>query len=284
MGKSFMSKELWCIGHITDVGGTKPKSSSRWSVGNGRLEDRCTNKANFAEVSACETNPIWRLRISDCGLGTALRRSGRLCQTNPIRPPPRSRGRRNAQNEPKLENQSCEANPIPVASGRSRARTPNLRRGALRQTKPIPRSPAGPRDCAKRSQSGSVPPAGRAIVQNKPNLAPSSGPRRAKRAKRTQLPEAGHRGGVGGSAGRRNTQYSTILSFHHSSPTKTIGKLRGGFGSPPALFRRWEPFPIATHRDWGPRLRLPLPPGASYPWSGWREDLLADCCPAGLQL
>jgi hypothetical protein len=27
---------------------------------------------------------------------------------------------------------------------------------------------------------------------------------------------------------------------------------RIGFGSPPALFRRWEPFPNAMHRVWGP--------------------------------
>jgi hypothetical protein len=56
-----------------------------------------------------------------------------------------------------------------------------------------------------------------------------------------------------GLARRRNTQHSTVLSFHHSSPTplcKTIGKLRGGF-------------PIATYPDWEPELRLPLPPVAA---------------------
>jgi hypothetical protein len=56
-----------------------------------------------------------------------------------------------------------------------------------------------------------------------------------------------------GLARRRNTQRSTIPSFHHSSPTplcKTIGKLRGGF-------------PIATYPDWEPEPRLPLPPVAA---------------------
>jgi hypothetical protein len=36
---------------------------------------------------------------------------------------------------------------------------------------------------------------------------------------------------------------------------KPLGKTthrRIGFGSPPALFRRWEPFPNAMHRVWGP--------------------------------
>jgi hypothetical protein len=41
-------------------------------------------------------------------------------------------------------------------------------------------------------------------------------------AKQTQLPEAGHRGGVEESAGRQNTQHSTILSFHHSSPMPMV--------------------------------------------------------------
>jgi len=39
----------------------------------------------------------------------------------------------------------------------------------------------------------------------------------ANRAKQTQLPEAGHRGGVGELAGRRNPHHSTIPSFQHSS-------------------------------------------------------------------
>jgi len=45
---------------------------------------------------------------------------------------------------------------------------------------------------------------------------------RAKCAKQTQLPEAGHRGGVEESAGRQNTQHSTILSFHHVSPVPRV--------------------------------------------------------------
>jgi hypothetical protein len=41
-------------------------------------------------------------------------------------------------------------------------------------------------------------------------------------AKRTQLPEAGYRGGVGEPASRWNTQHSTILSFHHSKPMPIV--------------------------------------------------------------
>ena len=51
---------------------------------------------------------------------------------------------------------------------------------------------------------------------------------------------------------------------------------RIGFGSPPALFRRWEPFPNAMHRVWGPsptegaRLRGRVKSGTSILPVGFR--------------
>ncbi len=37
-----------------------------------------------------------------------------------------------------------------------------------------------------------------------------------------------------------------------AEPLLQTAPRRIGFGSPPALFRRWEPFPNAMHRVWGP--------------------------------
>jgi hypothetical protein len=91
--------------------------------------------------------------------------------------------------------QMCETNPISPAGGEGP--------GLSCETKPIPgqpdRHPGA--DYAKRSQFAATPrgtgPAGRgAKVQNKPNF--------------------------GESAGQGNTQHSTILSLHHSSPMPIV--------------------------------------------------------------
>jgi hypothetical protein len=66
----------------------------------------------------CETNPIPRLRIADCGLGTDLRppaHAGRLCKTKPIcpagpggPPPPLD-----LPPSPLRRRRPCKTNPIP---------------------------------------------------------------------------------------------------------------------------------------------------------------------------
>ncbi len=137
-----------------------------------------------------------------------------LRQTNPIRPGPAS-----------AEDEICKTNPISVAGGRSRARTPNPRSGRGQ----APRRETCAPNKANSRQAGRCP-RGRLCKTNPIPGVAASGRRRTKSAKRTQLPEARHRGGVGESAGGWNAQYSNILLFHHSVPMpmgKTIGKLRG---------------------------------------------------------
>ncbi len=88
----------------------------------------------------------------------------------------------------------------------------------------VARCRSGSKPNLARLGQGRVP--GGRKMRNEPNsyhyADPEIGvPGRAKRAKRTQLPEAGHRGGVG-RRGRGEPHYSTIPSFHPSNPLPIV--------------------------------------------------------------
>jgi hypothetical protein len=149
----------------------------------------------------CETKPITRSgaprRRLDCGLwiGTADRTS--TCSGTPPaawRPGPAQAG---CTNNPIGRSQGCKTNPIP---------------GGRRGTRP-----PGARDAGQSCKTNPIPPERPGRDAGGPEARPGTNG-----AKRTQLPGAGHRGGVGESAGGWNTHYSSILSFHHSIPMPIV--------------------------------------------------------------
>ncbi len=113
------------------------------------------------EGEACETNPISRLRISDCGLGTDLRRNA------PCDLPPRP-----------CAGQSCKTNPIPATMPIGRSAFPGEQ--SVQNEPNFPARPGGTRPqgrgtrgkCAKRTQSGPAwagPERDERKMQNEPN-------------------------------------------------------------------------------------------------------------------
>ncbi len=114
-------------------------------------------------------------------------------QTNPISGSPAATGGQNVRNEPNF---------APSAREWARAdRTGRPRRGPIAQNKP---------NLARLGQ-GQVPGGGK--MQNEPNLTGRPGPRRTKRAKRTQF-----RSGPW----PRHSHYSCIPPFQHSSPMPIV--------------------------------------------------------------
>jgi hypothetical protein len=153
-------------------------------VGNGH-GPIVRNKANYPKRA---TEAASRLRIVDwdCGSYIDLRRDAscglapRACAGRLYKQPDWP--------EPRMQNE------------------PNSRRAAWDEA-------PGARDAGQSCKTNPIPP-------ERPGR--DAGGREARPgtngAKRTQLPGAGHRGGVGESAGGWNTHYSSILSFHHSIP------------------------------------------------------------------
>jgi hypothetical protein len=101
-GKSFMSKELWLIGHPEAFGETKPISEGvsnlTFQVSSRTGGSSAQNKANSLGLP-CETNPIPGAGRDEAPGPWDTRQT---CRTNPIPLVGWGSGGQNAQNEPNL--------------------------------------------------------------------------------------------------------------------------------------------------------------------------------------
>ncbi len=173
----------------------EPNFTSRGGAEGARGWRILRNKANLRRRLRVQTNPI---------SGCAGWEAEQMRKTNPVRPSlgqGRDASGRKMRNEPNSR-RGRPGHPEPVV--RNKAKSPAGRLGAGVQAKPIPGR-------AGRDEARAV--GRRPNAQNKPNFHHSAdreiGVPGGNRAKQSQLPEAGHQGGVG-RGGRQGPHHPSI--------------------------------------------------------------------------